>query len=175
MRKSQLTEEQIAHALRDAKGGRPVTKAIATDNGSEFGSKLLDQWAFVHGVLLDFNQARRHNDDCHAPRETYRSTRLKLPLRILSAHLLNIKDSPNGHRFVDMQRNVHATDAPTKVVKSTEHRIVGELARLPIGRSKELRQVAGYSVVAFLRGSLRAEQRIQTMQPRICERIEAIS
>ncbi len=33
---------------------RPLPKTIRVDNGPEFTSKILDQWAYLNGVELDF-------------------------------------------------------------------------------------------------------------------------
>jgi putative transposase len=46
--------EDVVRALERLRRCGRKPKTITTDNGSEFASKLLDQWAYVHGVELDF-------------------------------------------------------------------------------------------------------------------------
>ena len=46
-------EDVVRELERLRRSGRKP-KTIRTDNGCEFASKLLDQWAYVHGVELDF-------------------------------------------------------------------------------------------------------------------------
>ena len=41
--------------------GRPQT--IKTDNGSEFISKVMDKWAYEHGVELDFSRPGKPTDN----------------------------------------------------------------------------------------------------------------
>ena len=43
--------------------GRP--QAIRCDNGGEFQSKVLDAWAFGHGVKLDFVRPGKPVDNCY--------------------------------------------------------------------------------------------------------------
>jgi putative transposase len=54
-----LRAEDVVRTLERLRRAGRKPKAITTDNGSEFCSKLLDQWAFVHGVQLDFIQPGR--------------------------------------------------------------------------------------------------------------------
>ena len=42
-------------------GRRP--QAIAVDNGSEFTSKVFDQWAYLNGVALDFSRPGKPTDN----------------------------------------------------------------------------------------------------------------
>ena len=51
-----LRADDVVRALERLRrvGRKPQT--ITTDNGSEFVSKLLDHWAYLHGVELDFIQ-----------------------------------------------------------------------------------------------------------------------
>ena len=48
-----LSGQCVADAF-DRLGAHPLPKAITVDNGTEFTSKALDEWAYHHGVLLDF-------------------------------------------------------------------------------------------------------------------------
>lgn len=49
-----LTGARIARALDCLALTRGVPEAITVDNGPEFAGRALDQWAYQHGVKLDF-------------------------------------------------------------------------------------------------------------------------
>jgi putative transposase len=40
-----------------------VPQTISVDNGSEFISKVLDQWAYLNGVELDFSRPGKPTDN----------------------------------------------------------------------------------------------------------------
>ena len=42
---------------------RPLPKIIRVDNGPEFISKVLDQWAYLNGVELDFSRPGKPTDN----------------------------------------------------------------------------------------------------------------
>jgi putative transposase len=43
--------------------GKRITKSIRIDNGPEFTSKALDQWAYLNGVELDFIRPGKPTDN----------------------------------------------------------------------------------------------------------------
>jgi len=49
-----LTGGKVAHALEPIVAQRGVPRAITVDNGSEFASRVMDAWAYRHGIQLDF-------------------------------------------------------------------------------------------------------------------------
>ena len=49
-----LTGQKVALALSQAIVERAAPVSITVDNGTEFGSKAMDVWAYQHGVHLDF-------------------------------------------------------------------------------------------------------------------------
>lgn len=51
-----ITGQCVANVLDRFKSSRGLPKAIVCDNGSEFISKAMDQWAFTNGVELRFIQ-----------------------------------------------------------------------------------------------------------------------
>ena len=51
-----LPGARVARALDEAAAQRGYPTTIVCDNGPEFAGKVLDQWAFEHGVTLDFIQ-----------------------------------------------------------------------------------------------------------------------
>jgi putative transposase len=46
-----------------AERGRP--RVIKVDNGPEFAGKMLDQWAYLNGVELDFSRPGKPTDNAH--------------------------------------------------------------------------------------------------------------
>ena len=58
-----LGGQRVVEALaRLALGGRKP-KTISIDNGPEFTSKRLDQWAYLYGVELDFSRPGKPTDN----------------------------------------------------------------------------------------------------------------
>ena len=49
-----LTGEKVAQALEPVVMQRGAPRAITVDNGSEFASRVMDAWAYRHGIQLDF-------------------------------------------------------------------------------------------------------------------------
>ena len=49
-----LTGEKVAQALEPVAIQRGAPRAITVDNGSEFASRVMDAWAYRHGIQLDF-------------------------------------------------------------------------------------------------------------------------
>jgi putative transposase len=52
-------------AVLEAVGAtRPWPTRITVDNGTEFTSRVLDQWAYTRGVVLDFSRPGKPVDNC---------------------------------------------------------------------------------------------------------------
>jgi transposase InsO family protein len=49
-----LTGEKVAQALEPIVIQRGAPRSITVDNGSEFASRVMDAWAYRHGIHLDF-------------------------------------------------------------------------------------------------------------------------
>jgi len=49
-----LTGQSVVDAFQQLSLSRSLPKAITVDHGTEFTSKSLDEWAWSHGVKLDF-------------------------------------------------------------------------------------------------------------------------
>jgi len=49
-----LTAAKVAQALDEVAATRGYPQSITVDNGSEFCSRIMDAWAYRHGVKLDF-------------------------------------------------------------------------------------------------------------------------
>jgi putative transposase len=49
-----LTGEKVTQALEPVVRHRGVPHSITVDNGSEFASRVMDAWAYRHGIQLDF-------------------------------------------------------------------------------------------------------------------------
>ena len=54
-----ITGERVAEVMNRLKGTRGLPQAIVCDNGSEYTSKAMDQWAYRSGVELKFIQPGR--------------------------------------------------------------------------------------------------------------------
>ena len=63
------TRESLAIKVADRLGGQGVVEAkglpqtIRVDNGPEFTSKKLDQWAYLNGVKMDFSRPGKPTDN----------------------------------------------------------------------------------------------------------------
>ena len=55
----------VVEVLNEAVARRGVPKSIRVDNGPEFASKLLDQWAYHNGVELDFSRPGKPTDSAY--------------------------------------------------------------------------------------------------------------
>jgi putative transposase len=49
-----LTGDKVAQALAPVVRQRGAPHSITVDNGSEFASRVMDAWAYRHGIQLDF-------------------------------------------------------------------------------------------------------------------------
>ena len=47
-----LTGEQVAHAVEPVVSQGGVPRSITVDHGSEFASRVMDAWAYRHGIQL---------------------------------------------------------------------------------------------------------------------------
>ena len=54
---------RVVDTLESLAQKRSVPKTIRADNGPEFTSKIMDQWAYLHGVELDFSRPARPTDN----------------------------------------------------------------------------------------------------------------
>jgi putative transposase len=58
-----LTGRCVGHALDAAAATRGLPKSITVDNGTEFTSKALDEWAWRRGVKLDYTRPGKPTDN----------------------------------------------------------------------------------------------------------------
>ena len=65
--------KQVAAVLERIVAERGVPKSIRVDNGPEFVSKVLDRWAYEHGVTLDFSRPGKPTDNVIGPKNGGRS------------------------------------------------------------------------------------------------------
>jgi putative transposase len=49
-----LTGQSVVDAMNEIAHGRQLPYAITVDHGTEFTSKVLDEWCYLRGVTLDF-------------------------------------------------------------------------------------------------------------------------
>ncbi|WP_145198569.1 IS3 family transposase [Thalassoglobus polymorphus] len=55
--------KEVVSVLEDLACDRTLPKTIRVDNGPEFTSKILDQWAYANGVTLDFSRPGKPTDN----------------------------------------------------------------------------------------------------------------
>ena len=53
----------VGQALQRAAAGRGLPSVITADNGTEFTSRALDEWAYRHGIKLDFTRPGKPTDN----------------------------------------------------------------------------------------------------------------
>jgi len=58
-----ITGEQVAAVMNRIVAVRGAPKSIRVDNGPEFVSRALDQWAYMHQVTLDFSRPGKPTDN----------------------------------------------------------------------------------------------------------------
>jgi putative transposase len=58
-----LTGKCVGQALDQPAVQRGLPQAIAVDNGTDFTSEALDEWAYKRGVKLDYTQPRKPTDN----------------------------------------------------------------------------------------------------------------
>ena len=59
----QFRGQDVAHVLTRIGAVRGLPAVIQCDNGTEFTSRALDQWAWTHGVQLDFSRPGKPTDN----------------------------------------------------------------------------------------------------------------
>ena len=58
-----ITGEQVVAVMNRITAVRGAPKSIRVDNGPEFVSRALDQWAYLHRVTLDFSRPGKPTDN----------------------------------------------------------------------------------------------------------------
>ena len=58
-----ITGEQVVTVMNRLSAARGAPKRIRVDNGPEFVSRALDQWAYLHQVTLDFSRPGKPTDN----------------------------------------------------------------------------------------------------------------
>jgi putative transposase len=59
-----LTGQSVVEAMNEIAQGRQLPYAITVDHGTEFTSKVLDEWCYVRGVKLDFIRPGKPTENC---------------------------------------------------------------------------------------------------------------
>ena len=60
---SSIDGQKVVEALHRIAQERELPETISVDNGAEFTSKRLDQWAYLNGVQLDFSRPGKPTDN----------------------------------------------------------------------------------------------------------------
>jgi putative transposase len=59
-----LRGEQVVDTCNQLVAQRRAPKRVFVDNGSEFSGRVLDPWAYHHGVQIDFSRPGKPTDNC---------------------------------------------------------------------------------------------------------------
>lgn len=59
-----LRAENVVRVCNRLVSERSAPKRVFVDNGSEFSGRLLDLWAYHHGVQIDFSRPGKPTDNC---------------------------------------------------------------------------------------------------------------
>lgn len=59
-----LRAEHVVEACNELVAKRGAPARVFVDNGSEFSGKMLDLWAYHHGVQIDFSRPGKPTDNC---------------------------------------------------------------------------------------------------------------
>lgn len=60
---ARFTSGQVTEVLGEVARGRGVPRELRVDNGPEFTGKMLDLWAYLHGVTRDFSRPGKPTDN----------------------------------------------------------------------------------------------------------------
>ena len=61
---SSLTGRRVVDVMRRLADLRGLPLSITTDNGPEFAGKILDEWAYTHGVHINFIAPGKPTQNC---------------------------------------------------------------------------------------------------------------
>lgn len=59
-----LRGEDVVDACNQIVAQRGAPARVFVDNGSEFSGRLMDLWAYHHGVQIDFSRPGKPTDNC---------------------------------------------------------------------------------------------------------------
>ncbi len=99
-----LTGRCVGHALDQAAIARGMPRAITVDNGTEFTSNALDEWAYRRGVKLDYTRPGKPIDNGLIEsfngrlRDEFLNTHEFVTMQDVRAKLMAWKDDYNNHR-----------------------------------------------------------------------------
>jgi putative transposase len=60
---ARFTSGQVAEVMAELATGRGVPREVRVDNGPEFAGRMLDLWAHLNGVTLDFSRPGKPTDN----------------------------------------------------------------------------------------------------------------
>lgn len=102
-----ITGERVAEVLDRLKACGRIPKAIVCDNGSEYVSKAMDQWAYKNGVELKFIQPGKPTQNAFI--ESFNG---KLRYECLDQHWF--EDLAQARRIIEEWRIEYNTERPNK-------------------------------------------------------------
>jgi putative transposase len=104
-----ITGERVAEALDRIKKARGLAPAIVCDNGSEYISKAMDQWAYRNGVELKFIQPGKPTQNAFI--ESFNG---KFRFECLNQHWF--EDLNQAKQIIENWRIEYNTDRPNKAL-----------------------------------------------------------
>ena len=60
---TRFTSGQVSEVMAEVASGRGVPREVRVDNGPEFAGRMLDLWAHLNGVTLDFSRPGKPTDN----------------------------------------------------------------------------------------------------------------
>lgn len=130
--RSYFVLRHVGQALDQAARDRGWPQSITVDNGTEFTSKALDEWAYRRGVKLDYTRPGKPSD--HGLIESFNGR--------LRDEFLNVHEFITMH---DMRTKLHAWQHDYNVHRphgSLEHVTPSEFVKMRSGQQSESHPVS---------------------------------
>lgn len=140
-----LRGDDVVATMEHVKALRGVPKRIKVDNGSEFISKVLDQWAYENEVVLDFSRPGKPTDNAFI--ESFNGS---FRDECLNLHwFLSLDDARENRRLADRLQSV-------STAQLTERHDAGSVpAGTPTSRTRFAAMRGSYSSITNVLTSLR--------------------
>lgn len=122
-----LTSSEVVEALEIVRLSRGVPAVISVDNGSEFTSKALDEWAYLRGVKLHFIRPGKPTENGHI--ESFNG---RFRDECLNTHLF--QSLADAREKIERWRNDYNNWRP--------HSSIGNLTPREFARRKQIGKVA---------------------------------
>lgn len=116
--------ENVVQVLNRLVAQRGAPRHVFVDNGSEFTGRLMDMWAYHHGVRIDFSRPGKPTDNCFV--ETFNGS---LRDECLNVHWFGSMAEANG--VLEAWRRDYNESRPHSALKDlTPSEFAGKIKRL---------------------------------------------